>query len=561
MRRARRRWDLPDTLSGAGSILERVLAARGLVSLDVLNGTGHDHDPFLLTDMDRAVSLVEAAVRERAPIAIYGDYDADGVTASALLVRVLRAGGMDPIAYIPNRESEGYGLNAQALEDLASRGARLVITVDCGTTGIEVVEGRPPGMRLLITDHHLPRMDPATGGALLAPADALVNPQRPGNRYPFAGLAGVGVAYKLAQALELRGLIPSGSAARQLPLAALGTVADMMPLLDENRFMVRHGLQAWVDSAPLGLLALARAAGMEGTPSSSDLAFSIGPRINAAGRMEDASLALQCLLEDSPDEASRSAMALEQMNRDRRAALAEALAIARPLVAALPEEAPSIVIGSPHFAAGVVGLIAGRLAEEFQRPTFVYSMSGAEWKGSARGVADLNVVAVLSACSEGLVRFGGHRGAGGFTLPAGEAHALRFAALVDAAVTAQIGSRNPCRVFRADAVIRMSECNLKLSDELAELGPFGMGNPKVLLCSLACRIVSAEMFGRSEDHLRVVLDDGTAQMEAIAFNRPGISRHLPPGRVVDTLYELEADRWRGRERLRLLLRDLRPVQR
>lgn len=542
-------------------MLQRVLAARGLAAVDLLNGLGQDHDPFLLTDMDRAVSLIQEAASEGATVAIYGDYDADGVTASALLVRVLRAGGMAPLAYIPNRESEGYGLNAQALEELAARGARLVITVDCGTTATEVVAGRPPGMRLVITDHHLPRVDPTTGEVVLAPADALVNPQRPGNGYPFAGLAGVGVAYKLAQALELSGLVPPGIALRQLPLAALGTVADLMPLLDENRFIVRTGLEAWVDSAPLGLLALARAAGIEGNPTSSDLAFSIGPRINAAGRMEDASLALQCLLADSPAEASEWAMALEQMNRDRRAALADAMAIARPLVEALPDETPAIVIGSPDFAAGVVGLIAGRLAEEFQRPTFVYSMSGEEWKGSARGVAGLNVVAVLAACSESLVRFGGHRGAGGFTVPAGEAAASRFAALADAAVVAQLGSSDPCRVFRADAVVRMSECNFKLSDELAGLGPFGMGNPKVLLCSLSCRVVRSEMFGRGGDHLRVVFDDGTGEMEAIAFNRPGLNRHLPPGRLVDTLYELDCDRWRGRERLRLLLRDLRPVQR
>ncbi|EQD74336.1 single-stranded-DNA-specific exonuclease RecJ, partial [mine drainage metagenome] len=241
---------------------------------------------------------------------------------------------------IPNRESEGYGLNLQALEELSARGAGLVITVDCGTTALEVAAARPAGMRLLITDHHLPHALPDGQGFELAGADALVNPQRPGDGYPFKGLAGVGVAYKLVQALEAARLMPLGTSAQQLPLVALGTVADMMPLLGENRSLVRQGLARWVEAAPLGLLALARRAGIEGNPSASDLGFSLGPRINAAGRMEDAKLALDCCLAASPAEAARAAAGLEGLNQSRRRSLADALERARPMVERLPTRPP-----------------------------------------------------------------------------------------------------------------------------------------------------------------------------------------------------------------------------
>ena len=558
MLRAARRWDLPSPASPGATVLERVLLARGL-SRSSTDGDS-DHDPFLLTDMDVAVQLVGEAIKERARVAVYGDYDADGVTASALLVRSLRTAGLDPLAYIPNRDSEGYGLNSQALEELWARGATLVITVDCGTTALEVAASRPSGMRLVITDHHLPAVAAQGGEVRLPQVDALINPQRPGDRYPFSGLAGVGVAYKLVQALERARLLPPGTAAAQLPLVALGTVADLMPLVDENRRLVRAGLDRWPDSAPLGLLALARAAGIEGPVSSSDLGFAIGPRINAAGRMEDARLALQCCLADSGPEAGRAAAELEQLNKERRRSLAAAMALARPMVARLPDVRGSIVLGSEDFLAGVVGLVAGRLAEEFQRPAFIYSMAGQEWKGSARGVAGLNVVEALAAAEPALLRWGGHRGAGGFSLPPEPAAATQFAELIDSAVAQQLQGQAPCRVFAVDATVLLSECNLQLADQLAALGPFGIGNPRVTLSAQRCRVVRAEAFGAKDDHLKVLLDDGTGQMEAIGFNRPGLTRHLPPGRMVDALFELEASRWRGRERLRLLLRDLRPAR-
>lgn len=311
MKRALREWTLPEPQGdGAESAFARVTRSRGTtpeLALAASEAAGEEFDPLLLADMARAVELVRVALEQDELIAIYGDYDADGVTACALLVRAFRAAGREPLAYIPQRESEGYGLNSEALVELRRQGASLVITVDCGTTAVEVVKERPEGLKLIITDHHLPHAEVGTGRVELAPADALVNPQRPDDRYPFKGLAGVGVAYKLVRALEAVALVPEGTAAAQLPLVALGTVADMMPLQDENRWLVRQGLRAWPDQAPLGLALLAKSAGVDGTPTSGNLGFGLAPRINAAGRMDDAWLALRCCLADDPGEAKEAA--------------------------------------------------------------------------------------------------------------------------------------------------------------------------------------------------------------------------------------------------------------
>ncbi|MGA8426816.1 MAG: single-stranded-DNA-specific exonuclease RecJ [Candidatus Dormiibacterota bacterium] len=537
--------------------------ARGTtpeLALAASKSVGEEFDPLLLADMDRAVELIRAAMARDELIAIYGDYDADGVTACALLVRAFRAAGREPLAYIPQRQSEGYGLNRDALVELRRKGVSLVITVDCGTTAVDVVRDRPEGLRLIITDHHLPHAEPGDGGPDLAPADALVNPQRPDDRYPSKGLAGVGVAYKLVVAMELSGLVPPGTAAAQLPLVALGTVADMMPLQEENRWLVRQGLLAWSDRAPRGLVELARRAGVEGTPSSANLSFGLAPRINAAGRMEDAYLALRCCLAANEEEAKESAAKLELLNQSRRSALVLALTRARAAVAQMAEDLPAIVFGSAEIIPGVVGLVAGRLADEYSRPAFVYSQTGQEWRGSARGVTGLNVVETLRRCSDHLLAYGGHLSAGGFSLPADQAAADAFAEAMMAAVKAQLGDREPCRTFNIDAEVNLGECGLQLAEELCLLQPCGTGNPAVLLCASGCTVVRTEALGKSGGHLKVILKDATGSAQSISFNRPHLRVHLPSGRKVDALFELEVDCWGGRRKPRLMLRDLRPAR-
>src|ERR1019366_5011114 len=354
---APRRWEISDALPipGQSPVLGRVLAGRGLDGAGAaafLSGGIELLDPFGLEGMADAVVTVGVAVTEGRRIAVYGDYDADGVTACAMLTRALRAGAAVP-PYIPNRMTEGYGLHAAALEELAAQGVRCVVTVDCGTSSVEVAANRPAGMALVVTDHHLP-LAPDGSAPRLAPADALVNPKQPADTYGFDGLAGGG------------GSAAAGQSAAFMGPAAVGTIADMMPLRGENRTIVRRGLGRVLELP--GLRALAQAAAVSAPLVASDIAFGLAPRINAAGRMEDARLALDLCLSDDPDECAGLARHLDQQNRSRQQAVAAALAEAEERVAELPDETPAIVIGDPGWPMGIVGLVAGRLMERYSVP-------------------------------------------------------------------------------------------------------------------------------------------------------------------------------------------------
>lgn len=564
MKPAPRRWEILDAapLDGLPPVLGRVLAARGYDAaqaraLLTAGEEGH-HDPFLLAGMPEAVIALGVAVRERQRIAVYGDYDADGVTACAMLTLALRDAGADVQPYIPNRMTEGYGLHAAALDELGARGVQCVVTVDCGTSSVEVAAGRPQGMRLVITDHHLP-LAPEGTPPRLAPADALVNPKQPACTYPFDALAGAGVAWKLLQALEMEGIVPAGSAERGLGLAALGTVADMMPLRGENRLIVARGLAQLSAHPSPGIQALSAAAGVRPPLRASDIAFGLAPRINAAGRMEDAELALRlCLAQDGP-EASEIAARLEAQNQQRKDAVAVALEQAWERIAELPDDLPAIVLGDPAWPMGIVGLVAGRITERFARPSFVACLDVEEAKGSARSVRGVHVVKALDAAAPALLRYGGHALAAGFSLDARRFE--EFAALLLPAVASQLGDDAPARTFHVDAVVTAAELVPELCRELGALEPCGQGNHEALLAMRDCTVLSASSFGATRQHLRVIVSDqGGGVAEAIAFNKPGVDSHLPRGRRIDCCFGLELDEWEGRERVRMRLRDLRPAE-
>ena len=563
MKPAPRRWEICDAppLDGLPAVLGRVLSARGYDAdaARALLNTGEEghHDPFLLAGMPEAVVTLGVAVREHHRIAVYGDYDADGVTACAMLTIALRAAGADVQPYIPNRMTEGYGLHAAALDELGARGVQCVVTVDCGTSSVEVAAGRPQGMRLVITDHHLP-LAPDGMPPRLAPADALVNPKQPADSYPFDGLAGAGVAWKLLQALEMEGVVPAGSAEQGLGLAALGTVADMMPLRGENRLIVKRGLAQLSDDPSPGIRALTAAAGVRPPLKASDIAFGLAPRINAAGRMEDAELALRlCLAQDGP-EASEIAARLEAQNQVRRDAVAAALEQAEERVARLPEDLPAIILGDAAWPMGIVGLVAGRLTERYARPSFVACLDAEEAKGSARSVRGVHVVKALDAAAPALLRYGGHALAAGFSLEPRRFE--EFAELLMPAIAAQLGDSQPARTFRVDAVVTAAELVPSLCRELSALEPCGQGNHEALLGMLDCTVLSASSFGANRQHLRVIVSDsGGGVAEAIAFNKPGVESHLPRGRRIDCCFGLELDEWDGRERVRMRLRDIRPA--
>ena len=560
MQPAPRHWRVSDAepLPGLHPVLAQVLAARGYdatAAASFLDTQGGYHDPFGLPAMAAAVATVQAAIREGTTIAIYGDYDADGVTACAMLTRCLRAAGATVIPYIPNRMTEGYGLHAAALAELAARGAGCVITVDCGTSSVEVTLGRPDGMRLVVTDHHL-ALAPGGSPPQLAPADALVNPKLPGSTYAFDGLAGAGVAFKLVQALEASGVVPAGSADASVGLAALGTIADMMPLRGENRVIVRDGLPRIADLP--GLRALCEAAGTSLPPRGTDIAFAVGPRINAAGRMEDARLALELCLCDDPEESARLAADLDTQNRLRQQAVAVALAEAEERVAAIDDDAPAIVLGDPGWPMGIVGLVAGRLAERYARPAFVACLDAVEAKGSARSAGGVHIVRALDGAAPALLRYGGHAAAAGFSLDA--ARFDEFRELISAAVGEQNAGMERQRDFLIDCAVSGLDVTPELCRALDQLEPSGQGNPAPLLAVLGAQVLGTSTFGSEGQHIRVNLAAGSGIFEAIAFNKPNLAGHLPRGRMVDACFGLELDSFQGFQRVRARLKDLRPAQ-
>jgi single-stranded-DNA-specific exonuclease len=554
---APRRWRINDAtpLPGFHPVLGRVLSGRGhdaVSATQFLDRGGGYHDPMLLPGMPEAVATVGAALRGGRRLAIYGDYDADGVTACAMLTRALRSAGADVVPYIPNRMSEGYGLHGAALEDLAGQGVGCVITVDCGTSSVEVARDRPQGMSLVITDHHLP-LAPDGSAPRLAPADALVNPKLAGSDYPFDGLAGAGVAFKLIQGLEAGGVVPEGSWEQALGLAALGTVADMMPLHGENRVLVRHGLARIPDL--VGLRALCQVAGVGSPLHAADVGFAVGPRINAAGRMEDARLALRLCLSEDAEEAEGLAAQLDAQNRMRQQAMAAALAEADQEVAGLDDDAPAIVLGNPGWPMGIVGLVAGRLMERYARPAFVVCLDPAEAKGSARSVGGVHMVRALDGAAAALQRYGGHAAAAGFSLEA--ARFDEFAQLVCAAVARQLNGAARERVFAIDCEISAADATPVLCRALQELEPCGQGAPQPLLALRGARVLGTSTFGSEGQHLRVALAGDEGILEAVAFHKPRLSEHLPRGRRVDACFALELDSFQGQDRVRARLRDLR----
>ncbi len=516
------------------------------LSLDLISAP----DPFLLKDMATACELIKQAVRRGERIAVYGDYDADGVTACVALARGLTAAGADVLTYIPNRFTEGYGLNGEALRDLYGRGARLVIACDCGTNSVAVAGDRPAGLKLIVTDHH-------EVGEQRPPVDALINPKQPDCPYPFDGLAACGVAYKLLVALErvaFPGRLDPGAS---LDLIALGTVADVVPLLGENRALVRAGLQQLTRTPSPGCAALLKIAGITPPVTAEHLAFQLGPRINAAGRMEDAVLALDLLMAGSEEAATALAERVHQQNAERQQLTAAIVREARARVIELADTEAAIVLGAPHWPLGVLGLAASKLVEEFYRPAFIFNLDE-ECRGSARSIEGFHLVECLRHCAPMLTRYGGHAMAAGLTV-----RRDRFADLAEclnAYAAARLDGDAFCRPIVVEAVAALADLKPSLHQEIQTLAPFGVGNREPLLVSRDVEVLRGETFGSDGRHLRVQLRDRTASAEAIAFDKAPALDHLPSGRRVDIIYTLQCERWDGLDRIRLQLRDLRAVR-
>ena len=542
--------------------LAQILFNRGFTDPDkaerFIANEHSDPNPFLMKGMHQAVTRLRQAIRKGETIAIYGDFDADGVTSTALLVETLRALGGDARPYIPHRVDEGYGLHADALDELAHQNVKLILTVDCGIRATqEVQHAAEQGMDVIITDHHSPGTQPP-------PAIAILNPKQPDCRYPFQDLAGVGVAFKLAQALlRTHKQVPTTAGPVNLAeedlldIVALGTVADMVSLIEENRSLVTRGLAKINQGQRPGLAALVRRSGLQlGQVSTSDIGFGLGPRINAAGRLSHANTAYQLLLAKYPGEADKLAEELDALNQRRRHVTTETQTLAREQALMDDQDVPLLFAASPDFLEGVVGLAAGRLCEEFYRPAVVVSVGDTVSRGSARSIEEFHITEALDQCAELLLRHGGHAAAAGFTVENQNlpllAHKLKTLA------AEKLSDKTLEPTLSIDIEVGLGELDRQLYDALAQLEPFGYANPEPILMTRRLRVVSSRAVGANLSHLKLYLSDGRVKQDAIAFRQGHWSDHLPS--FIDVAYHFDLNRWNGREQLQLNVIDLRPSQ-
>lgn len=543
----------PPAFAGFGAPVATLLARRGFTDDDQLDrflnaGLGALHDVSVMADATLAIDRIDAAIAAGERIAIWGDYDADGMTAIVVWVVALRSLGVEAVRYVPSRLAEGYGLSIAGIERLATDGVRLIITCDCGIRNVAEVEGaRALGIEVIVTDHHLP-------GPTLPNAVAVVDPHRIDCPYPDLDLTGAGLAYKLASALlARRGIGPDGLAA----IAAIGTVADMAPMTGESRAIVRIGLAELAATSSPGLRALlGRALEHADAPTARDLGFAIAPRLNAAGRIAEAELAISLLLAVDASEAERMADELEAVHRQRKEMTALALEEARAMAAGR-EGTGALLLRGDGWAAGLVGLVAGRLADSLARPVAVATLVDGEVRGSIRGPADFHIAAALEACGAHLTKRGGHAQAGGFSLEPGdwESFATAFAALprpfpVDPLVAMELPDR-----VTIDLVLPARHLDWALVSQIEQLAPYGPGHVEPILAVTGLRLVEARRVGGDGRHLALRLLKGSETFDAIAFGDP-VDRPLPAeGDPLDLVGTLERDTFGGIPRLRLRVLD------
>lgn len=542
---------------GVAPLIARLLLTRGVaVPADARRflapALADLHDPFLLPDMDRTVDRVDRALAGGQRIMIYGDYDVDGITATALLVRGLGRLGADVCWYLPNRSREGYGISAAGIDEAGRRGVTLVISVDCGITAhAEIDYARGLGIDCVVTDHHETK-DSLPG------ACAVVDPKRADSAYPYQELAGVGVAYKLLQALCRRHGLPESDLEADLDLVALGTVADIVPLTGENRVLAKFGLEALRRSGKPGVRALLEVTGLRDRPlDSGQIVFMLAPRINAAGRMGDAGTALRLLLTGDEAEAAAIARDLDEENKRRKAVDDLILEQATALVGSAVdlERDKVIVLASEAWHQGVIGIVASRLVEQFYRPTVLIAVDGDRGKGSARSIANFHLHEALKECQDLLLGFGGHKFAAGLSIETGRIPAFRERLNEVAGRTLSAEDFVPCQPL--DAEVDLDALDAETARGFARFAPFGPGNRHPVLAALRSRVVgSPSIVGRN--HLKFKVKHRQKVFDSIGFSFGGMLNEVEdPDAAVDLAFVLEENEWQGRTRLQLRIKDIR----
>jgi single-stranded-DNA-specific exonuclease len=569
--RRRRRWKLappaPEsilkTLDERSPVVAQVLYNRGLRTrsgaLDFYEARFDFDNPYRLKGVAEAVHRLRLAIKRKECVAVYGDFDVDGVTSSVLISKVFESLGIKYQLHIPHRIDEGYGLNKPAIRELRKKGCTLLLTVDCGIRSVdEVAYARKIGMDVILTDHH-------SVGAEIPPANAVINPKQAGDRYPFKDLAGVGVAYKLAQGvLRAERQIPSCKKRDSIPideedlldLVALGTVADIVPLRGENRSLVKRGLQRLNDARRPGLQAMIAESGLKaGEIDATAIGFILGPRLNAAGRLETALYSYRILHTEDASEAIELAAKLGKLNRTRQEMTERSAEIAREQIMQGDPDAPIFLVDSPSFHRGIVGLVASRLTEELHRPVLVAKREEVFTYGSARSIPASHITHALDKVSGLLHRYGGHAAAAGFTLRTDNLEKFRSALLEVASDEFDEKAWTP--ELPIDAKIGFRQITPDVYHEIARMEPFGEGNPQPIFCSGPVEVRSARAVGANGSHLKLFLAQGGVALGGIAFRMGELAEKLPS--LVDVAFQITMNNWNGKSRLELMVVDILPA--
>jgi len=540
-------------VSGFPPLIGQLLYNRGITDANQLDSfiTADESlagDPMLLPGIHDAIRRIYQALLSGEKIVIYGDFDADGITATALMVQGLSRLGANVEPYLPHRINEGHGLRTGTLDKLREQGFSLVITVDCGITGFaEVKRAQKKGMDIIVTDHHTPLDE-------IPAAAAVVDPKLKGSAYPFTELAGVGVAFKFLQAV-LRSLGKEEQIDELLDLVALGTVADVMPLVGENRYLVKQGLKQLNARPRLGISEMLAQAGQEtGNLDAESISWIIAPRLNTTGRLEHALPSYKLLMTDSREKASEISCWLEEKNAERQRMTTRIVESAREKIMA-QGISPLLMVEDEEYPAGIIGLAAGRLSEEFYRPTVVIKTGKISSTGSCRSIPEFNMIKALTGCQKLFTRFGGHPQAAGFSLPTKYIPKLKAALMERAARDLEGVDLRPC--LNIDADIKLAELGGEMFSSMQKLAPFGRGNSHPTFLTRKVEVISCRTIGSDGSHLMLKMRQGGMIWDGIAF-RAGdyIKEATSP---LDIVYNLEVDEWRGEKKLRLNLLDFNPT--
>lgn len=551
-------WSLPsvlDTAALSGHVppaIAQVLTKRGIDTPQKLNSLLDPphrlpYDPLRIAGMDTALRRLHSAVNNREQVGVFGDFDVDGITGTAIISEGLTALGVRVTPYLPHRVDEGHGLSNAAIDTLADEGVTLIVTVDTGITSFnEVGYANSRGVEVIITDHHLPHDG-------VPDAVTCLNPKIAGGDYPFFELCGAGIGFKLVQGLfEFYGQPWDPGL---LELAALGTIADLVPLLDENRYLVREGLRELANTRRPGLRALYSSARIDPDEITAEtVSFLIAPRLNSAGRMGDPMDSFKLLTTTYPEEAGTLTHKLESLNMERRTLSEESYLIADQLVANLGELPSLLVISDERFQRGVAGLVAGRLVDRYRRPAVVIAVEGEYSVASGRSIPEFNIVAAMKSCEDLLVRFGGHSQAAGLTIATEAIPELK--SRLEAYSDRSLQTQDLVRTVEIDAVISLDELDEEMIRWINDLEPYGPGNTRPAFASMGVKVIEYFHMGREQQHLRLRVETNGAQFTALAFNQA--DKWQANTEYVDLTFTVMNDSFRGKGAIALRLMDFKP---